>query len=437
MLPPLDAITAAFPEFPLMRLRRAVVALSLAIAVPVAAAPSRADAPLIGRVVDPDGQPVGKARVIIYTASVRIGTSPYCPSCYPDCRKTADSDADGRFSIRALSDSLRFRVLVVAKGWEPRFVDKVDPLEGPVEFRLTQRRAETTDPRHSLRGQVLDPMSQPVVGATLQPYGYSRGPSYMYFGPYGGTDPLGVTDGQGRFSIALGDTGVGWFIRVRARDMAPLLLSRQPASATPITVRMRHGATVTGRLLRDGRPLPGVGVGLVQAERAAQFMAYGHDEIATDERGRFTFSNVTPGEDYFVHGKMTTLRDFGALDTIRIHVRGDESLAEVGNLAVAPGRRVSGQVTMSDGTPLPPNTRLLLSLDNAFDAQNQVLDAGGRFDFHGVPRGRVRLHVMVRGYRFAPASTGYADAYGLAECSASGDRDVEGMALVLEPDGPR
>jgi len=182
-----------------MRTHLALTFLGIALMTSLPATIAVADSPLIGRVLAPDGQPVAKARVFIYTASVRTGTSPYCPSCYPDCRKTADTDRDGRFSIRALSDSLRFRVLAMAKGWDPMFVDKVDPPAGPVEFRLAKRRADLTDPQHSLHGQVLDPMSQPVVGATLEPFGYSRAPSYMRFGLVN-ADPLSVTDEQGRFS---------------------------------------------------------------------------------------------------------------------------------------------------------------------------------------------------------------------------------------------
>jgi len=174
-------------------------------------------------------------------------------------------------------------------------------------------------------------------------------------------------------------------------------------------------------------------VGLVQAEHAAQHMAYGHDEIATDERGVFTFSNVTPGEDYFVHGKMQTLGEFGVLDTVRVPAPRDEQVVQAGSLSVAPGRRIAGQVVLSDGRPVPPGTRLLISLDPAFDAQVRTLDPDGRFEFRGVPRGDISIDLRLRGYRFAKESTGFTVAHGFPECSAAGDRDVEGMRLVLEP----
>ena len=419
-------------------LRALVLATAIALS---AAGPGRAEAPLSGRVLDPDGHPAQKASVFIYTASVRTGTSPYCPSCYPDCRKRTTTDRDGHFSIPALSDSLLFRVLVVARGWDPVFVAKVDPPAGPVEFRLVHRRLAKFDPDRTLRGRVVDPHGRPVVGATLEPFGFRKdmgsGHYMARFGPSPGTDPLGVTDGRGEFALALGDSGVRWYVRVSARDLAPMQLHEQPASARPITVRMGYGGMVTGRLLKDGKPLPGVRVGMVQVDRNAEFDAYGRDEIATDERGTFTFSNVTPGMDYYVHGKMESLRDFGALDTVRVHVRGDDDVARVGDLALVPGRRVAGRVVLSGGHPVPPGTRLLLALDIAFDAQTQTLDGEGHFDLRAVPPGDAMLVVRVKGYRLARASSGYTEAYGFPTCAVAGDRDVEGLNLVLEPAEPQ
>jgi hypothetical protein len=425
-----------------MRTRRPNTTVGVAVAAALAlasfpAGPARANSPLAGRVLDPEGNPARRASVFVYTAAVRTGTSSLCPSCYPDCGKSAVADQQGRFSIPALSESLLFRVLVVARGWEPVFVERVDPGAGPVEFRLARRRPEKADPHRSLRGRVLDPQGRPVVGATLEPFGFRKDSgkdSYMTrFGGLAGTDPLSVTDERGRFALALGDSGVRWYIRVRARNLAPMQLHEQPAGARPITVRMGYGGSVSGRLLRDGKPLAGVGVGLVQTRRAAQFMAYGHDEIATDERGVFTFFNVTPGEDYFVHGKMETLRGFGALDTTRVHVEGETSFERVGDLVVGPGRRVAGRVTLSDGNPVPPGTRLLLSLEHAWDAQSQVLDEEGCFDLRGGPPGSAALVVGVRGYRFARESSGYTETHGMPECEIAGDHGVEGLVLVLEP----
>src|SRR5437773_12567917 len=85
---------------------------------------------LVGRVTQEDGSPVIKATVFIYTAGPKQGTASVCPSCYPDCRKKAQTGTDGKFRIEALDPKLLFRLLVVAGGHQSKFVPKVDPSKG-------------------------------------------------------------------------------------------------------------------------------------------------------------------------------------------------------------------------------------------------------------------------------------------------------------------
>ena len=81
---------------------------------------------LVGQVHANDGSPVA-ATVFIYTAGPKVGSSTFCPSCYADCRKREKSNARGDFKIDSLNPQLIFRILVVAKGYEPKFADNVDP----------------------------------------------------------------------------------------------------------------------------------------------------------------------------------------------------------------------------------------------------------------------------------------------------------------------
>lgn len=97
---------------------------------------------------------------------------------------------------------------------------------------------------------------------------------------------------------------------------------------------------------------------------------------------------------------------------------------------------MSGRVVLSDDSPVPPGTRLLLALDSAFDAQNQSLDEDGRFDLRGVPPGDATLHVSLKGHRLTRESTGYTEARGRPQCVVTGNHDVEGLTLVLEPGEP-
>ena len=104
---------------------------------------------LTGRVVTADAKPVAGAHVLIDSAAVRQGTSPLCPSCYADCRKSAVSDQDGRFRIASVDSELFFNVLVVADGYRSTIVKKTDPAKGPIDVVLSPLDVDKLDPSAS------------------------------------------------------------------------------------------------------------------------------------------------------------------------------------------------------------------------------------------------------------------------------------------------
>src|SRR5687767_5174170 len=144
-----------------------VVSLAIAInAFSLLGADTRRRPDLTGVVKDRADRPLRDATVFIYTAGPREGTGILCPSCYADCRKRAKTDAEGKFRIEELDPSLIFRVLVVAKGYQPEFVAKVDPAEKPIKVALKPvSGGETPDKR--MRGIVLDDEDKPVSGAVV------------------------------------------------------------------------------------------------------------------------------------------------------------------------------------------------------------------------------------------------------------------------------
>ena len=80
---------------------------------------------------------------------------------------------------------------------------------------------------------------------------------------------------------------------------------------------MTEGAVVQGRILKDGKPVPGIAVGMVQCNRASgQFV--GVSRIASNGDGRFAFFNVHPNDDYFVY---TTMGDAARLGGILLPER--------------------------------------------------------------------------------------------------------------------
>jgi hypothetical protein len=129
--------------------RRCLIVFALMIVLRnlLVAADLRPD--LVGRVTKGDGSALAKATVFIYSAGPKQGTASVCPYCYTDCRKKAETASDGRFKIESLDPQLLFRLLIVAGGYEPKFVTKVDPAAG--EQQVSMQLISQADCRHRRR----------------------------------------------------------------------------------------------------------------------------------------------------------------------------------------------------------------------------------------------------------------------------------------------
>jgi protocatechuate 3,4-dioxygenase beta subunit len=394
------------------------------------AAPVRPD--LTGTVVDSAGKPVSGATVFIYTAAVRTGTSVYCPSCYPDCAKRATTDADGRFVIRTLDPDLLFQVLVLTEGYVAKSAKKVDPADGPLAVTVVPRDVSKLPPAHVLRGRVADDKGRPVAGAVLNPRSFKTS-GYEGFSP-DILDPVAVTNDRGEFVLTSKQPLTWVTFRVEARGFAPVLTPQFTPDRSDQTVTTTRGAFVTGRVVRDGKPVKDVILGLCQADHRADVFL-GHEEIGTDNGGEFLFSNVAPNREYVVYGLMDGLKGSGAIPAKRVRVGADGTTTEVGDVAVGPGYRLAGQVVLADGKPVPPRTRLLVSLDNGeWDSQTIELDADGRFEVRGLPAGLVSAGVSVPGYRLSDQNVSL-DPLGGRSLIGRVNQDIDGLLVHLEP-GP-
>ncbi|MGB7159884.1 MAG: carboxypeptidase-like regulatory domain-containing protein [Tepidisphaeraceae bacterium] len=401
--------------------------------VPLHAAPATTQAtrPNLNGTVTAEQKPVEGATVYVYTAGVRTGTSPYCPSCYADCGKRATTAADGTFTIPSLDPELIFRILVVAKGLEPQFVDKVDPGAGAIEARLKPRSQRAAD-ANALRGRVVDEGGHPVVGAEVSPRGMKTKDTRWWGDTAAQIDQLAITDSAGTFELIAVEPDVAVDLQVRARGLVPTNFDLLPTGTKIHELKLIRGAIVTGRLTRGGKPLAGVAVGLVQADRGTgNFL--GETIIGTAADGRFEFVNVKPDEDYFVYAKAASLPPGVASPGKSVRSPGNGKTSDVGDVVAMRGHVLRGTVRLSDGKPVPANTRVLLSRDEAWDAQSTTVGADGSFTINGVPPGeRVSLSVRVRGYRMS-ASNASLDLTNRGSIEGKVDGDIEGLVMLLEP----
>src|SRR5208282_4982056 len=102
---------------------------------------------------------------------------------------------------------------------------------------------------------------------------------------------------------------------------------------------MTEGAALTGRVLRDGKPLAGVSVGVSAVDRTAGNYL-GHFEIGTGERGNFAFANLPPDADFQIYTLMGTMEKFGAVPPRQIRTGKDGETTDAGDLIVAPAHRL-------------------------------------------------------------------------------------------------
>ena len=155
--------------------------------------PARPD--LTGQVLAKDGAPLPvAATVFIATAGPKVGTSPFCPSCYADCQKSAKTDAAGNFEIKSLDPQLRFQILAVAKGFKPEYAEHVDPANGPLTMKLEPIEMAAAPPGNCLHGRVVDEQGKPVVGAVVEAHGIRTKNGGGRWGSLPGVDPLAVAD---------------------------------------------------------------------------------------------------------------------------------------------------------------------------------------------------------------------------------------------------
>ena len=352
---------------------------------------------LTGSVHAKNGDAVA-ATVFIATAGPKVGTSPFCPSCYADCQKSAKTDAAGNFEISSLDPQLRFQVLAVAKGFKPKYADKVDPAKGPITVTLDPIELADAAPGNCLHGRIQDAKGKPVVGAVVEAHGIRTRNGGGRWGSLPGVDPLAVTDENGDFLITSQKSFDQMDVRVSARGFANKNFTELASGASVHELTLTEGAAVRGRVLFNGQPVTNVTVGVVSVNRDMEHFT-GNFDIGTDSDGRFLFVSLPSDVDYYIYGGMDSFKKLGAIPLKTIHAGKDGDVTDIGNLVVAPAHRLAGRVVLADGAMIPAKTRLLVSRENAWDSVQVMLPPDGKFEVSGVPAETIGLSLRLPGYR--------------------------------------
>jgi protocatechuate 3,4-dioxygenase beta subunit len=417
-----------------------LIGAAVLLATPASAEPRRGQpvAVLSGEVVSDttEAKPIAGARVAIWEAGPREGPGYYCPSCYRDCGRSVQTDEHGRFSLEHLDDTLKFKLLVTAEGFAPLLTLRLQnpsdgPLMGDKALRLKPREWSEFKPRQVLRGRVVEKDGTPVPGAVVEAWMVMNEDGTGSGGAVDGLDPVAVTDAEGLFRMAYSKPTDRMSVTVIARGMARAVYRDLVTGDKPHDLTVTEGAAVSGRLVRDGQPVPDIEVGLFDARRGIDDQA--HEEIiATDARGGFSFAAIRPNRDYWVYTKMDSAKHLGAAAVKKIHIAADGSAQDVGDLEMKPTLRVAGQVVAESGDPLPKG-RIFLSNMDAWD--DQIFETGpdGNFSFEGVPAGKYDLSYTCGGKLMVSSKNASCPFKASGRLEGRIDADTLNLRVLVAP----
>lgn len=411
--------------------RSAVVAL-VAVLVTFQVSFAEPTARLSGR-VESAGTPVAGATVMIFHAYPIEGVAYYCPSCYLDCGRRTRTDEQGAWTIEGLDDTLKFQLLVVAKGYLAARTVAINPAKGmPVEVSLIPRDPDALPPDRVVRGRVLDAAGEPIEGALVVPEMVMTANGGCG-GLCDGLDPLDVTGEDGRFALTYKEPLVGMNLSVSARGFARTCFMSRPPGAQTHELRVGEGASIAGRLVRDGAPVPGVEVTLV-ADQSAGRVCFERQQVATDEKGGFAFANVLPGQRYVLTASTQQLGE-GCTPPKVIGVERDGQSVEAGDLAVVRGVRVSGRVLPPEGGRIPNGAKLSLSVANAWDSLTVDLGEDGVFEFGEAAPGELSISLHAPGV-FVSHRNPSADRLNVNMLVGRIEADLRGLLIATTTQRP-
>ncbi len=213
----------------------------------------------------------------------------------------------------------------------------------------------------------------------------------------------------------------------------------EPTGMIGLPLDLDRGSVVTGRIIREGKPVPGATVGFWR-DLHGYDVFLGSPEVKTDAEGRFLFPHAPADATGWVYVPTGSLERAGAVRPRSLRTPAIDASVDLGDIEVRPGRTISGRVVFADGTPMPANAEILVSADHAGGALRTRLDRLGRFTLSGLPEGQIDVVAYFpddksyapAGYRVS-AKNKCLDPLNPWRLVGRIERDMSGLTILFEP----
>ncbi len=373
-----------------------------------------ADLTLSGVVTDSDGKPVPDARVGLAMAVPRTGPAMFCPSCYLDCAKSTNTDAQGRFEIPILDSTLKFQVLCTASNKKTKITPWYDPSKGPLDIKLDDMPAEMP-PERTIRGQVVNAAGVPLPGVLVDPHG-AKTATRRWWGGGIDVDPA-ATDKNGSFVMLLPPDIQALDISCDVEGYAGITEDQLTPGAEVHKITMPSGAQVRGRMEHNGEPIVGLELAVVQLDRGMTSHFIKAVSAKTDENGAFVMNHLPANQRYAIFTCVAPGNVPLVLTTKKFSVDDNGKLRNLGSLDAVPSLRLAGKVELPEGARLPKHAKLSLDRDPAWDLVSTEIHEDGTFEFTGLPPEVYELRLAVKGFTLDPEKLKYQvtgeDTFGI------------------------
>ncbi len=294
-----------------------------------------------------------------------------------------------------------------------------------------------------IKGRVEDFEGKPIVGATVadEPLDLAK-------------ESAVKSGSNGEFTIRAKKPSNIFHISVEASGFAPrdfkmnlqnedkkadfAYSSIDPSGVIRRPLQLGAGVELKGRVLKNGKPVSAVVVGVKHADFATDLTPLRRRETKADADGFFRFSHLVAKTDFWVYTKLGSFEDGSTPIPVRVRTTGDGSTIDAGELHIGAARRLAGLLVCSDGKAVPDSLELTVACESAAGDLKQQPGPDGRFEFSGLPAGSVHLFVTSRNYP-APAPYRLSEKNRcldpLYPIGIQGrlDHDITDLTVLLEP----